>query len=420
MEVRKDLVSGSIVVDNAFIYGIIDTFNRLNNGLLIRNVNILALSGLVDAIVMHQRLVVDRRAWECLECVLPVSWLARLSPIVDVIQFDLPSEVSALDALLGNRDLTLISFASSLLDRQRLFGEDGKSDLAQVYFAYTGSVLGPQNDERKLIALLKKRVQYPQLDLWLRNEDHVSAFQSAVRGLQYEAFATSLGLAYLPHEFRGRIMNAASMTFTDEKLKQAWKNVQNRMLRTLEGNTGRNLDWIGEQAVQSRDIWKEIKTPIFLPIVLRNAESVDDILTEATKLRENARRFRELLVSFLYSQPGENTGDILTELEEASHEISNPVLNEKSSFSISIGIPFSVSIGGDFSLLRGRKSRNFIRDIYRNHPLAGMLESDICRVFKQDRLQAQVYRGASKFSGVNLFSTFLEAVAVTEANESDL
>lgn len=52
---------GSVVLDNAFLYGVASFFKRHNNNQYVRNVNILSLSALVDAIIMHQRLIVIQK-----------------------------------------------------------------------------------------------------------------------------------------------------------------------------------------------------------------------------------------------------------------------------------------------------------------------------------------------------------------------
>jgi hypothetical protein len=196
------------LLDNAFVHSAASLLWRVENDMNVRNVNILGLSALVDAIVMHDRLVIDARGWEYFKESAPRLWIPNIEPFLDVTDISLPPAESIIEELVSKDNFMLICYAMSQFDHIELCA-DAHGDMRELYFSYSGQDIESSEVEKILDALIREKLNtnIPDVHFNLRNYEHVGTLQCFVRALQYDQLAAKMGISYLSQEFRGRVLN---------------------------------------------------------------------------------------------------------------------------------------------------------------------------------------------------------------------
>lgn len=135
----------SAVLDNATLFSVANVLRRHDVGGNIRNVNLLGLAALADALVMHQRITVDRAGWEYFADAVPPTWLPSIEPMIDVEDLAFPPQEAVVDAVMQSSNGVLLGYALTVIDQ--MTRTEGDRDLNTTYFTYTNSDLGRNRTE---------------------------------------------------------------------------------------------------------------------------------------------------------------------------------------------------------------------------------------------------------------------------------
>lgn len=372
----------SVVLDNALLFSAANLHVRNNGGEKVRNVNLLGLSALVDALVMHQRLTIDRRGWDYFAEAVPPAWLPSIQPMVDVLDFDLPPQAAVAEAVTNSSNAVLLAYALTSIDRM-VETEEGR-DLILTYFSYTGSDLGLNHEEQDLVSLLQERlnIAIPDVHLHLRNYEHVGALQSLVRVFQYQSFASSLGQAYIPHDFRGSIINILSRDRVQPAFRLAWEKLMGVMSDAIKKEYNEKISWARPATDESFALWERFAMPTFLTMALERTDKVDDLFHHVGSIRNRAQDLRHLLEQFTDADTTARGDAIANDVRRVAHELNSTAPTKATSiFSVAVGLPPSVSLRMNLPSLAARRSVAFVRDIYDNHAVPLTLAGDVERVF---------------------------------------
>lgn len=372
----------SVVLDNAVLFSAANLHVRNNSGDTIRNVNLLGLSALVDALIMHQRLTIDRRGWDYFAKVVPPAWLPSIQPMVDILDFDLPPQTAVAEAVADSTNAVLLAYALTTIDRM-VTTEEGR-DLILTYFSYTGSDLGINREEQELVSLLQERldIAIPDMHLHLRSYEHVGALQSLVRVFQYQSFASSLGQAYIPHDFRGSIINILSRDCVQPAFRLAWEKLMGVMSNAIKKEYNEKLGWARPTKDESFALWERFAMPTFLAMALARTDKLDDLFHHVGNIRNKAQDLRHLLEQFTDADTTIRGDAIANDVRRVAHELGSTAPTKAASiFSVAVGLPLSVSLRMNVPSLAARRSVAFVRDIYDNHAVPLTLAGDVERVF---------------------------------------
>lgn len=372
----------SVVLDNALLFSAANLHLRNDNEQKVRNVNLLGLSALVDALVMHQRLTVDQRGWDYFKEAVPPAWLPSIEPMVDVVAFDLPPQAMVAEAVVDSANSVLLCYALTSIDR--MIKTDEGRDLIITYFSYTGSDLGINEEEQNLIEVLQERLGFaiPDMHLHLRSYEHVSALQSLVRVFQYQQFASELGQSYIPHDFRGSIINILARDRVQPAFRQVWERLMAVMSRAIEKEYDEKLEWTRPADDGSFALWERFEMPTFLAMALERTTQVGDLFHHVREIRNKALDLRQLLEQFTDVE-NQRRGDAITnDVRRVAHELGSTAPSKSASiFSVAVGMPPSVSLRMNLPSLAAKRSVSFVRDIYDNHAVPLTLARDVERVF---------------------------------------
>lgn len=399
----------SVVLDNALLFSAANFLVRQKDGDKVRNVNLLGIAALVDALVMHQRLTVDRAGWDYFSEAVPATWLPSIAPMVDIVDFELPSQEMVVDAVVRSENTILLGYALTVIDQ--VTHTEGGRDLNTTYFTYTGSDLGRQRNEQELVSLLQERLNLaiPAMHLHLRNYEHVSGLQSLVRAVQYQHFASELGQAYLPHDFRGRVLNIVSRDRVEPKFRQLWQRLMARLTGSIEKEYDEKLEWTEPTADGSFELWQRLQMPTFLAMALERTTQIEDLFHHVTDIRNKARPLRELLEQFTETDSQEKGAKLALEVRRVAHELDSIAPTKPSSvLSVAIGLPASISLSLDIPSLTAKQSVAFIRDVYDNHAVPLSLEPDVKRVFGSVTQPLTLDRLKDVGPGENVLDSFLQ------------
>ncbi len=374
----------SAVLDNAMMFSAANFLIRNNGGDNVRNVNLLGLAGLADALVMHQRITVDRAGWEYFAGSVPVAWLPSIEPMLDIVDFELPPQEVVVEAMVKSSNSILLGYALTMVDQ--LTQTEGGRDLNTTYFSYTGSDLGRQRNEQELVSLLEDKLETAipamHMHLHLRSYVHVSALQSLVRAVQYQHFATELGQAYLAHEFRGRILNVISRDRVQPSFRMIWERLMTRMSTSIAKEYNEKLDWAQPADDGSFALWERFQMPTFLAMALERTTSVGDLFHHIRDIRDKAMPLRLLLEQYTAVDSAKKGAELALDLRRVAHELDSVAPPKPGSvLSVSIGLPPSVSLRMNLPSLAAKRSVAFVRDIYDNHAVPLVLARDVSRVF---------------------------------------
>ncbi|GLI99012.1 hypothetical protein [Sphingobium sp. BS19] len=372
----------SVVLDNAILFSAANYLVRHDGGNTVRNVNLFGLSGLVDALVMHQRITVDRAGWEYFADAVPATWLPSIQPMLNIVDFALPPQETVVDAVMQSSNSILLSYALTVIDQST--ETEGGRDLNTTYFSYTGSDLGRNRNEQELVSLLQDRLELaiPPMHLHLRSYDHVSALQSLVRAVQYQCYATELGQAYLPHDFRGRIINVMSRDRVEPAFRSMWERLMARVTTNIEKAYNEKLEWSHFSDDGSFALWEKFQMPTFLTMALEKTKEVGDLFHHVLDLRNKAMPLRHLIEQYSDVDSVEKAAAIALDVRRVSHELDSVAPAKPTSvFSVAIGFPPSVSLRMNLPSSSAKRSVAFVRDIYDNHAVPLCLARDMGRVF---------------------------------------
>lgn len=381
-ESTKSDQHASVVLDNAMLFSAANYLVRHDGGGNVRNVNIFGLAGLADALVMHQRITVDQVGWEYFANAVPATWLPSIEPMLDIVEFALPPQEAVVDAVTQSSNSILLSYALTIVDQ--LTRTEGGRDLNTTYFSYTGSDLGRNRNEQELVSLLKDRLDLaiPPMHLHLRSYDHVSALQSLVRTVQYQYYAAELGQAYLPHDFRGRILNVMLRNQVQPSFRNAWEHLMARLTTSIKKEYNEELEWSHFPEDESFALWEKFQMPTFLAMALEKTTQVGDLFHHVRDIRNKAMPLRHLLEQYTDVDSVDNAAAIALDVRRVAHELDSTAPAKPASiFSVAIGFPPSVSLGINLPSTAAKRSLAFVRDIYDNHAVPLGLAKNMNRVF---------------------------------------
>ena len=220
------------------------------------------------------------------------------------------------------------------------------------------------------------------MHLHLRNYEHVSVLQSLVRVCQYQSFASSLGQAYVPHDFRGSIINILSRDRVQPAFRLAWEKLMGVMSEAIKKEYDKELAWARPEADGSSALWERFAMPTFLAMALARTETVDDLFHHVGEIRNKAQDLRHLLEQFTDAGTTGRGDAIANDVRRVAHELGNTAPTKAASiFSVAVGLPPSVNLRMNLPSLTARKSVAFVRDIYDNHAVPLTLAGDVERVF---------------------------------------
>jgi len=370
------------VLDNATLFSAANFLVRHNDGGKVRNVNLLGIAGLADALVMHQRITVDRAGWDYFTAAVPQEWLPSIEPMVDVSEFSmLPQEV-VVEAVVKSSNSVLLGYALTVIDQ--ITETEGGRDINTTYFSYTGSDLGRNRDEQELVSLLQEKLDLaiPDMHLHLRSYEHVSALQSLVRAIQYQHYAGQIGQAYIPHDYRGRILNVISRERTQPAFRGMWERLMARVSTSIKKQYDEKLDWTRPSDDGSFAVWERFQTPTFLAMALEKTKTVGDLFHHVRDIRNKARSLREMLERYTGVDNSKESAALALDIRRVAQELDSAAPSKPGSvFSVSVGLPASISLRMNLPSFGASKSVAFIRDIYDNHAIPLTLSRDMERVF---------------------------------------
>ena len=408
----------SVVLDNAFLFS---AANSTIGNRKIRNVQLLGLSGLADALVMHQRITVDRQGWEYFANAVPPTWLPSIQPLVDIIDFDLPTEEIVVDAVASSANSILLGYALTVVDQ--VTATDEKRYMNENYFSYTGSDLGKNIDEQKLIRLLQDRLDraIPPMHLHLRHAEHVSALQCLVRAVQYQFFASELGQAYVPHDYRGRILNILARDRTQPKFRELWERLMGRVSASIRKEYDETLDWTRPAEDGSFALWERLEMPTFLAMALERTQDIGDLFHHVMEIRTKAMPLRHLLENFTDVENDQERAFLAQEIRRVAHELDSISPTKPGSIvSITAGLPASVGLRVNLPPSSERRSVAFVRDIYDNHAVPLSLSEDVERVFGKPIQQLALDPLLDITPSENVLDTFFERAGSGVPKAQDL
>lgn len=388
---EEDSGRGRALVDNAFLFSVASIFIRIKRNLRIRNVDILGLSALVDAIIMHRRLAVDSSGWAYFEEHCPTRWLPFLVPYIDIIEFNLPSFKLVVPDIAANDQFWALGYLFGVADSVG-FIDDKRLDFRNLYFSYTSSDVAEGTQEQELIHFLENNrpSRIPEMMYYLRHNEHVSSVQCLIRALQYQAFAVARGEAYLSQEFRGRVLRFFGRYQSSNEFRVIWDRIMLRIVGSIEKEHKTKLSWTSDYLKDSA-IWSELEMPLFLAMALRRTKSIDDLFFEVTILRDKAFTLRQLLEEMTYINDQKNLDKTSNEAKQLAYAIDDVrAADHRTKISASIGFPWSFSVDLKVDLSRQNRGVSFIRDIYDNYAIPLRLSADIERVFGNVKLQSLV------------------------------
>lgn len=387
--------STSVVLDNALLFSAANFFNRQNSNQFVRGVNLLGLAALADALVMHDRITIDRAGWEYFLAAVPVQWQPAIEPMADILTFDFPDQKDIVEALFKTDSGTLLCYATAVIDDIVLTAEE--DPLKNIYFAYTGSDLSPDwRNEQTLISQISDLLpNIPNIHFYLRSYEHVSGLQSLVRALQYEYVAGDLGRPFLPHDYRGRMLNIVARSQADPSFRGLWAKFISTVRERIELDYSERLSWT--LCSDSSLIWDRVQKPVFLAMAMQRAKTLEDLFSYVRDIRDRAMPLRRLFDEF--SDPtSTNKARIAQELKSVAFEMAKSEPDHaRSTISLSAGLPASFSLGIDLPKRSKFQSISFIRDIYDNHSLPSTLGHDFERLFGT-RIQGLTHKTLDKIS----------------------
>ena len=303
-------------------------------------------------------------------------------PMVDIVEFGLPSQDVVVDAVVQSMNCVLLAYTLAQIDM--VITTRANRPLTAAYFAYTGSEIGLNRDEGELIDLLQERLgrAIPDMHFYLRSYEHVSTLQCLVRSVQSQHFASERGQAYIPHEFRGRIMNVLAREKSQPAFRIIWEQLMARMTAGIKKEYDEKLDWTRPADNGSFALWERLNMPIFLTMALEQTKGVEDLFFHVREIRDKARPLRELIDQYVHIQDAQQGARVGQEIRAVANELGSVAPAKPSSiFSVSIGLPMSISLGFNLPPANANRSVAFIRDIYDNHAVPLFLVRDFERVF---------------------------------------
>lgn len=225
-------------------------------------------------------------------------------------------------------------------------------------------------------------VAIPNMHLHLRNYEHVSALQSLVRAVQYEHVAADSGQAYLPHDFRGRILNVISREKTQPAFRGTWTRLMERVSKSIQKEYGEKLEWTQPADDGSFALWERFQMPTFLAMALERTTSVGDLFHHVREIRNKALPLRQLLEQYTHIDSDKESAALALDLRRVAHELDSVAPTKPGSvLSVAIGLPASISLRMNLPSLVAKRSVAFVRDIYDNHAVPLNLNRDVSRVF---------------------------------------
>ena len=377
---------GVALADNAFIFGVGRLFARVRAEESLSNVNVLALAGLADALVMHDEILIDSIGWEFLTKNLPERWISDLYSCAQIQPLELPKIEDVVDSVLNSDNAKLLCQALNWLDNSG--GSDELANLRQSYLSYTGHELGAWRTEQRIIDQLSEGIGE---DGWLRSGEfnlrtleHVSTLQCMVRAIQYCEFSANSGYTYYSHEFRGRVINAVSSIGTNTAYKEFWDYLISKMQDEIVLKNSEKWIWKSEKFQNSTDYWEKFNAPIFLGMALNDCTHVNELLSRILDLRAKADPLRKIFSQFtsaVQEQDHIASKKLLIELNAISDSLAKLEKNRLiSRFSISFGLPLGISIGYQPTENKNLKTLTIARDLYENYQLPYTFYDDINRL----------------------------------------
>lgn len=372
----------SVVLDNALLFSAANFHVRGSDSGVVRNVNLLGIAALIDALVMHQRLTVNRQGWDYFKAAVPQTWLPSIEPMVDVTDFELPPQEKVAEVVVNSSNSVLLAYALTSVDRM-IKTEEGH-DLIASYFSYTGSDLGRNRDEQDLIRSLKDSLKFsiPDMHLHLRNHNHISILQSIVRVFQYQYFASEIGQAYIPHDFRGSVINILSRNRVQPSFRIVWEALMRLVSDSIKKEHNEKLEWTRPADDGSFALWERLQMPTFLSMALERTTQVGDLFHHVREIRNKARDLRQLLEQYTDVDNDALGVAITKDVRRVAHELGSVAPTKSASiFSVAVGLPASISLRMNLPSFAAKRSVAFVRDIYDNHAVPLSLARDVKRVF---------------------------------------
>jgi len=391
-------MSGQVLLDGATLHATGALFQRIGAERAIRPINVLALSALIDAYVLFEKLVVPKANWEYFQAVAPTDWVAFLQDVVEPI--DITFDLNGFRSFIANPYV--------FLALNGIIKADTDTKIYFDYRSYVGGDIGDgiqpgieqfSEDLQRMESIIQEEWAVDKgplrWDYLHSNTDHVDPVHAAWRGCQYSAFCAEKGYWYVPHELRGRFIDAHATLLGQHHLDPVAERIMAGIREHYLERKNRPADDIKIPAglfpkrPQSELLWQQFKMPLVSARVFQQSNTLYGIFEEAGKLRQSAAGFRKACAAIdlieksdRLEQASKAYEDITALFKSLDQTIQAPGVN----WSLSLSYPWGVSIGlePDSAKLAYPKHFSFARDIYDCRLLPTTYQSDLIRLFGQD------------------------------------
>jgi hypothetical protein len=381
----------SALLDGGTIHAAGATFQRLSGRMSIRPINVLALSSLIEAYVLFERLVVPETNWEYFQSFAPADWVNYLQDVVDPvsIQFD----TKGLKVFLSDPYVFWLLQAMLNIDKTLMLELD--------YRTYVGADFGTKREEsawrevdvigetiRKIWKSDKKALDWSYHGA---NADHIDLIHAAWRGCNYSQYCADHGYWYVPHELRGPLLNLHAAFNGHEQSEPLVKKVveafeQNYFDQHKAALAGLPKKFI-PQRPKSELLWQEFKMPLISAGAFQKSETIYELFDKADELRRSAAAFRaacsEADLAEAEGRP-DKAGKLYGQLADLFKDVGKSYDAPHINWSMSYSPPWRVSISASKPKSTGPRQLSFIRDIYSSRMLPLTFQTDLTRLFGQD------------------------------------
>jgi hypothetical protein len=376
-------MSRETLLDGATIAAVTTMFNRLADVGEMRPINVVALSSLIDCYVLFERLVVPEEHWLPFRKVVPKDWLLHLEPVVRPVKIEFDS--SGMEAFLSDPNVFwALQGILHLSKSERIYFD---------YETYTGGDFGMKPRQRQSWIELE-RMERLVTQVWKdqyhsANPEHVDPVHAAWRGSQYSQYCASNGLWYVPHELRGRFLDAQALLAghphpepSVDRVFAALREYYARRHKAVKLGISQSLL---PRRPRSELLWQQLKVPLVSSRVFQMSADLYGIFDNAFQLRKRAAKFRKEC-AHVDMLEGENK---LEKAEAHYQSVVNLFRNldgdgladNGMTWSIGLSYPWGLSISVN-PPARVWRHYSFIRDIYACRTLPLTLQSDLERLFQ--------------------------------------
>ncbi len=368
------------LLDSATVHAAATTFERRKINQRIRPINILALTSLLDGFILFNKIIIDQGTWDYFCNQVPGDWLWHLDPVVEVRNIEMPDFKDGLEEFLSS-DIVFY-LINALLHSTKNFG------ILDQYVVYTGRDFGMHlasyEDLHAIDLLLKQKWNW---DYRHANQDHIDVIHACWRGMQYSEFCSKNQFCYYPHEIRGSFFDAFAALKGYRHPEPYIQKVMGRLRKeVLKDRIKQIEDYPDLSLIEEEDLalWKSFKMPLLASRAFQRCARVEELFDQAQELREKAAPFRRkcsLIDQAKEEKASWKVDKLYKEFISFFGKSNRQDEQKKLNWSLSLGYPFSLSIGIGGDIFSSKPHFNLIRDLFSCKSIPAFFQVDLVRLF---------------------------------------